>query len=87
MNNKAITSLTLGIMSLFIPLAGFILGILGIIFANKGLKEIAESGEEGKNVAIAGKVCSIIGLCLQIGLIIFMVLGFAFFTSFEQQMP
>ncbi|CAN7248964.1 hypothetical protein LJR015_001931 [Peribacillus frigoritolerans] len=34
-NSKAIVSLIMGVLSLFIPIIGIILGILGLIFASK----------------------------------------------------
>jgi uncharacterized membrane protein len=80
-NQKAITSLTLGIMSLFIPVVGLVLGILGLVFANGALKSIHDTSEESKKAAIAGKVCSIVGICIQIGVIVLFALGSVFFFS------
>ncbi|KHE68859.1 DUF4190 domain-containing protein [Halobacillus sp. BBL2006] len=81
MNQKAITSLTLGIMSLFIPVVGLVLGIIGLVFANGALKSIYDTSEEGKKAAVAGKVCSIVGICIQIGVIVLFLLGSVFFFS------
>lgn len=78
--NRAVTSLTLGIMSIFIPVAGLIIGIFGLTQANRALKEIEES--EGKSFAVGGKVCSIIGMTLQSLLLLFIVIGFVLFSSF-----
>ncbi|QAS51996.1 DUF4190 domain-containing protein [Halobacillus litoralis] len=83
MNNKAITSLTLGIMSIFIPIVGLIIGIFGLTYANQSFKEMNEVESEGKNFAIGGKVCSIIGICIQAGVIILIVTGFFLFSSFK----
>ncbi|ELK46422.1 MULTISPECIES: hypothetical protein [unclassified Halobacillus] len=78
MNEKAMTSLVLGILSIFLPFLGLITGIMGIIYANTVLSTGEEA--EGRNLAISGKVCSIIGLCLQILVIITVILGYLFFT-------
>lgn len=81
------TSLVVGIMSIFIPLIGVVLGILGITYANKGLKEIDITGEEGINYAKAGKACSAIGLCLQAVLIVIILIGVVLFSSFDNLFP
>ncbi|MGV2620592.1 UNVERIFIED_CONTAM: DUF4190 domain-containing protein [Halobacillus marinus] len=80
MNEKAMTSLVLGILSIFLPFLGLITGIMGIIYANTVLSTGEGEEAEGRNLAISGKVCSIIGLCLQILVIITVILGYLFFT-------
>ncbi|MBK5441932.1 MULTISPECIES: DUF4190 domain-containing protein [unclassified Peribacillus] len=76
-NSKAIVSLIMGILSLLIPFIGIILGILGLIFASKSKKEMAQSGESGIGLVTAGKICSIIGIILNVIMIlIFLVLFF-----------
>ncbi|TGB03868.1 DUF4190 domain-containing protein [Halobacillus salinus] len=87
MNSKAMTSFIVGIMSIFIPLVGIVLGIMGIFYANRSLKEIDRTKEEGRTYAIAGKTCSSIGLAIQ-GVILFIVLiSYFFFSSFHQIFP
>lgn len=76
LNRKSVASLTLGILSLIIPYIGLILGIIGVIFSAKSLKEIDLSNQQGRGLAISGKVCSIVGICLQALLIILLILGF-----------
>ncbi|MGE7921513.1 DUF4190 domain-containing protein [Viridibacillus sp. NPDC093762] len=78
-NSKSIVSLVLGILSIFLPLhfIGLILGIIGIILSSKSMKEIDLTSEKGKGLAISGKVCSIIGICVQILLILLIVLSIA----------
>jgi len=59
---KSLAGLVLGILSIpgaIIPLFGFPLSIIGIIFSAKGMKQ-----SEGYGLAIAGLTCSIIGLLL-----------------------
>ena len=64
-NSKSIISLTLGILSILIPLIGLILGIIGVVFSRKSAKEIAFSNESGSGFATAGLVCSVIGIIFQ----------------------
>ncbi|MBH0231263.1 DUF4190 domain-containing protein [Halobacillus yeomjeoni] len=85
MNSKALTSLTFGILSLFIPIVGLILGLLGVRYANLSLTEISSTGEDGRNVALSGKVCSIVGLCIQIGALVLIFLSLLLFNFTIEQ--
>lgn len=76
-NNNSVISLTLGILSLFIPFIGLILGIIGIIFSRKAEKQINNTNENGRGLATAGLICSIIGIILQL----LMVLGYVAYFS------
>ncbi|MFS0764224.1 MULTISPECIES: DUF4190 domain-containing protein [Peribacillus] len=78
-NSKAIVSLIMGVLSLFIPFVGIILGILGLIFASKSKQEIKLTGESGDGLVTAGKVCSIVGIILNV-LVILIFLVFFYFT-------
>ncbi|MBT2648880.1 DUF4190 domain-containing protein [Bacillus sp. ISL-34] len=78
-NSKAIVSLIMGVLSLFIPFIGIILGILGLIFASKSKQEIKLTGESGTGLVTAGKVCSIIGIILNV-LVILIFLVFFYFV-------
>ncbi|MFJ9382290.1 DUF4190 domain-containing protein [Peribacillus sp. NPDC101481] len=78
-NSKAIVSLIMGVLSLFIPFIGIILGILGLIFASKGKQEIKLTGESGDGLVTAGKVCSIVGIILNV-LVILIFLVFFYFA-------
>ncbi|MFJ7638075.1 DUF4190 domain-containing protein [Peribacillus sp. NPDC097206] len=73
-NSKALASLILGILSLLIPFIGVILGIIGLIFASNGTKEIVHSGEPGINLATAGKVCSIMGIIFNMIIVLIILL-------------
>ncbi|MEN2767806.1 DUF4190 domain-containing protein [Ornithinibacillus xuwenensis] len=79
-NGKAIASLVLGILS-FIPYIGIILGIIGLVLANKGIKEVAVYGQGGLGLGIAGRVTSIIGIVLGGILWLFIILGIAIIAS------
>lgn len=76
-NSHSIVSLTLGILSIFIPIIGLILGIIGIVFSRKALKEIDKTNETARGLAISGFICSSVGIIIQI----FGVLGIAAFYS------
>jgi hypothetical protein len=66
-NGKAIASLVLGILALVSfftgwgAIVGLILGVVGIVMGVNAKKEIDATGQEGKGMATAGLVCSIIG--------------------------
>lgn len=64
-NSKSVISLTLGILSILIPLIGLLLGIIGVVFSRQAANEIAFSNETGSGFATAGFVCSVIGIILQ----------------------
>lgn len=78
-NSKAIVSLIMGVLSLLIPFIGIILGILGLIFAAKSKQEIKLTGETGNGLVTAGKVCSIIGIILNV-IVILIFLVFSYFV-------
>lgn len=76
-NNSSVISLTVGILSFFIPFIGLILGIIGIVFSRKAIKQINKTNENGRGLATAGLICSIVGIILQL----LMVLGYVAFFS------
>ncbi|MGG0655420.1 DUF4190 domain-containing protein [Rummeliibacillus pycnus] len=71
-NRKAIITLILGILSIFVPILGLILGVLGVIFSNISNKEIISRKEKGQGIRITGLVFSLIGIIIQIP----MIMGF-----------
>ncbi|MFD1040368.1 DUF4190 domain-containing protein [Virgibacillus byunsanensis] len=81
-NGKAIASLILGILSIVSPYAGLILGIIGLILASISIKEIASSNQQGRGLAVAGRVCSIVGICINGLIFLFMIAGYLLFTTF-----
>ncbi len=68
MNEKAIISFTLGILSIvFIWLftyAAPVLGIVGIVFAVQARKEMKKTPVVGNGLATVGLVCAIVGLAV-----------------------
>lgn len=80
-NTNAVISLTMGILSvLFFPLIGWILGLVGLVYGNRSLRQIDETNEKGKNLAVVGKVCSIVGITLSLISIIIIVAGLVLFS-------
>ena len=76
-NSKSVAALTLGILSIVIPYVGLVLGIIGLVISSKAKKEIAITNEGGSGLAIAGLICSIVGIIVQL----FIVFAFmAYFT-------
>lgn len=65
-NNNSIISLTLGILSIIIPLIGLLLGVLGAVFSRKAKKQITKTTENGMGLATFGMICSIVGIVIQI---------------------
>lgn len=89
-NNKSIAALTLGVLSIILPYIGLILGIIGIVISSKSIGELDQSNERGRGLAVSGKVCSIVGVCIQTVLILLMILGLAtyhFTTSTTTSTP
>lgn len=65
---SATPALVLGILSLVLGgcfIIGLVLGIIGLVHARKGARELAAYPEyEGAGLITAGRVCSIIGIIL-----------------------
>ena len=76
-NNNSVISLTVGILSLFIPFLGLILGVIGIVYSRIAAKQINITNGKGTGLATAGLICSIVGVIIQL----FMVLGYIAFFS------
>ena len=73
-NSKSVAALSLGVLSLFIPFIGLILGVIGIVLSFKSIREINSSTEGGKGLAIAGRICSVVGICIQLIIIVLIIL-------------
>ena len=80
-NGKAVAALVLGILAVVIPYLGLILGIVGLILAGSSLKEITMTNQGGRGMAIAGRVTSIVGICIWGILIVFIIIGFVLIAS------
>ncbi|MCW3491693.1 DUF4190 domain-containing protein [Dethiobacter alkaliphilus] len=78
-NGKAIASLVLGIVSIIttiLSIIGLILGVIGLILGIIGLTEINHFKQEGRKVAVAGIICSSVGILLPILFIISAYMAF-----------
>lgn len=80
-NGKSIAAMVLGILSIVVPYIGFIIGIVGIVFSSLSLKEIRKTGEQGRGMAIAGMVCSIIGTVIYAIILFLLVIAFVFYVD------
>lgn len=69
--------LVLGILAIIVPVAGFVVGIVGIVFSSKALKRITPGQQTAKWMSISGLVCSIVGVCMQFLSILGIILFFA----------
>ncbi|MCF6138246.1 DUF4190 domain-containing protein [Pseudalkalibacillus berkeleyi] len=83
-NNKSIISLILGILSIALPIIGFVLGIIGIFLSRKASKEIKQTNEQGKGIATAGFVCSVVGVIIQFcGMLFIFAISFFAVSGFH----
>ncbi|MEC3882320.1 DUF4190 domain-containing protein [Halobacillus sp. HZG1] len=80
MYQKAVTSCVLGMMSIFLPFIGILFGWIGLLFANKALVELTTDAP-GYRFALGGKICSVVGLCLQVCILIFILAAYFFFMN------
>ncbi|HLR61953.1 MAG TPA: DUF4190 domain-containing protein [Lentibacillus sp.] len=78
-NSYAIVSFTFGILAIFLPFIGFFLGIAGIVVSRKATKEIHNTDQTGKGLAISGLICSIVGMIMQF----LIMLGILAFVTFK----
>ncbi|MCD8502350.1 MAG: DUF4190 domain-containing protein [Bacillaceae bacterium] len=65
-NNKAVTAIILGIVSILTPVFGIALGAIGILMSILAKKEIRKTKQVGKGLASAGFVCSVVGISIQL---------------------
>ena len=72
-NNNSIISLTLGILSIIIPLIGLLPGVLGVVFSRKAKKQIAKTNKNGMGLATSGMICSIVGIIIQIFVVLSLI--------------
>lgn len=80
---KSIAALTLGILSIMLPFIGLILGIIGLVMSRNIIKEVDIPNDKSKGLAVAGKVCCIVGICIQLLIVLSAVLGIAMFFTVE----
>ncbi len=71
-----IFGLFLNIFSLVLPICGIALAIFSLVLYRKAITEMALTGEGGRGIAIAGLICSIAGIFIQI-LMIYLYLVFS----------
>jgi len=72
-NGMAVTGMVLGIISLvffWVWFAAPVIAVLGIIFSGVGISQCNRMTQDGKGMAIAGLVCSLISAALWLLVII-----------------
>ena len=78
-NRKAIISLILGVLSIFLLFAflrlNLIVAVIGLASGILGLKEMEINDEDGKKTAIAGISCSGVGIIVGSVMLVFALLG------------
>ncbi|MDV2583357.1 DUF4190 domain-containing protein [Alkalibacillus haloalkaliphilus] len=72
-NSYSTASLTLGILSILVPLIGFILGVVGVVTSKKA--RMTSGTKDG--LATSGMICSIIGIVIQLFAIINLISYFS----------
>ena len=65
-NSNSLGSLVLGVLSIMIPVFGLLLGGAGVYFYIKAKKEMIMTNESGRGFALAGLICSFIGIIIQL---------------------
>ena len=80
-NSKSVISLTLGVLSIVIPAIGLVLGIIGIVISRIGKKEIEKTNENGRGLATAGFICSIVGIAIHLFWILLAILSFYSYSN------
>lgn len=81
---NATATLVLGIVSIVICFPGFITGIIGIVLHKKDRAlylSDPQTYEQSYKTARAGYICSIVGLCLSVAVIIFYTFWFIMMFS------
>jgi hypothetical protein len=74
----ALASLILGIVSVFIPLGGVVLGIIAIVLAAIAYTEINKGKSSGKGMAIAGGILGLLGIFVTVA-----IYGLLFYYGFK----
>ncbi|UOQ49791.1 DUF4190 domain-containing protein [Gracilibacillus caseinilyticus] len=85
-HSNSTISLTLGILSIIIPVIGMILGVIGIVYSRKATRAIVNTNESGKGLATSGLICSVAGIIIQFFILLLVVSSMiAFFSIFVIQ--
>ncbi|WP_143525690.1 hypothetical protein [Salimicrobium flavidum] len=74
---NAIISLVLGLLSLPVPLIGWLLGMIAVSYARRAMKRMVPDDPK-RWYATLGMVCGIIGIVMDIGIVIVALIVFIF---------
>jgi DNA-directed RNA polymerase subunit RPC12/RpoP len=86
--HRGTTVLVLGILSLVLGVLGLPLGIVAWILGSKDLKKMDAQAmdPEGRGLTQAGRICGIVGTCMQSFFLLLVVLYFVFLFAFLMPM-
>ncbi|MFG6149855.1 DUF4190 domain-containing protein [Halobacillus sp. B23F22_1] len=77
----ALASLILGILSILFPVIGLILGVMGVIYGKKVVKNF-EADYQYAGIAKGGLICSTIGISLQLLITLSIIFGTLLFWNY-----
>ncbi|ANC70223.1 MULTISPECIES: hypothetical protein [Salimicrobium] len=75
--SKAVTSMVLGLISLPVPLIGWLLGIFAVAYARPALKSISYDNPK-RWYAVTGMVCGILGIVMDVSIVLIALIIFFF---------
>lgn len=74
---NAVISLVLGVLSLPVPLFGWLLGIVAVSYARASMKGMSTENPK-RWYAVTGMVCGIIGVVMDVAIVLIAILIFIF---------
>jgi hypothetical protein len=87
-NGLAVAGMVLGIIGLvlcWIPIAGAVCALVGVILGALGMSKAKKIGGRGKGMAIAGLVCGIVGMAIGILLFALMTMAAKSFETYVEK--
>ncbi|SDJ11115.1 hypothetical protein [Salimicrobium halophilum] len=75
--SKAVTSLVLGLLSLPVPLLGWLLGLLAIGYARAAMRKMDERNPK-RWYAVAGIVSGVVGIVMDLGIVLIALIIYLF---------
>jgi hypothetical protein len=87
-NGLAVAGMVLGIIGLalcWIPFAGWLCALIGVILGALGISKAKKLGGKGKGMAIAGLVCGIVGLAIGVLLFVLAMMAAKAFDTYVEK--
>ena len=66
-----------------LPFIGLLLGIIGLVMSRNIIKEVDNPNDKSKGLAISGRICSIVGICIQSLVVLSVILGMALYFTVD----